>query len=276
MNIVLSDVTVRFPSAPAPLFHLPRFEVASGAHVLVHGTSGHGKTTLLHLLSGQFLPASGSVFVGDTEITTRDESARARFRRTHFGLIFQRWNLIDHLTVLENVMLAIPDAVQIGVKEKERKRARAETALRDLGLSRLAAQRAGLVSPGEQQRIAVAKVRAAGPAIVLADEPTSHLDDPGAANVFETLFDSCQGRTLIVVSHDPRARAHFRDARDFTSLIAASPHTLSPSSPSLAPHPSPATAREESRDELREELREESRKASPEQSPQAAGDVTPP
>src|SRR5690606_7021453 len=187
VNIALSDVTVRFPSAPAPLFHLPRFEAASGAHVLVHGPSGRGKTTLLHLPAGQFLPASGVIRVGDTELTALDDAARARFRRTHYGLIFQRWNLIDHLTVLENLMLGIPDRVARG---SFRKRRHAEACLREVGLEKLASRRAGVVSPGEQQRIAVTRIRAAAPALVLADEPTSPLDDSGAALVFRTLRES--------------------------------------------------------------------------------------
>ncbi len=230
MNIVLSDVTVRFPAAPAPLFRLPRLEIASGAHVLVHGPSGHGKTTLLHLLSGQFPPASGSIIVGGTELTALDEDARARFRRTHFGLVFQRWNLIDHLTVTENIVLAVSDRVARGY---DRKRRRAEACLRDMGLSALGSRRAGLVSPGEQQRIAVAKIRAAEPVVILADEPTSHLDDPGAAHVFETLRASARGRTLVVVSHDPRARAHFADTRDFSSLTV-SPRPTPPTSAASA------------------------------------------
>ena len=229
VNIALSDVTVRFPSASAPLFCLPRLEIAAGSHVLLHGPSGHGKTTLLHLLSGQFLPDSGSIRVGDTEVTELDDEARARFRRAHFGLIFQRWNLVDHLTVLENIMLVVPDRV---ARTREAKRRHAEVCLRDMGLSSLGARRAGVVSPGEQQRIAVAKIRAAEPAIVLADEPTSHLDDPGAGRVFESLLKFSRGRTLVVVSHDPRARIHFhdQDIYDFSVLTKGDWHPSHPAS----------------------------------------------
>ncbi len=201
--------------------------------MLVHGPSGRGKTTLLHLLAGQFLPASGSIRVGDTELTTLDDAARARFRRTHYGLIFQRWNLVDHLTVLENLMLGIPDRVARG---GARKRRHAEACLRAVGLEMLASRRAGVVSPGEQQRLAVARIRAAAPAIVLADEPTSHLDDPGAAHVFRTLRDCSRDSTVVVVSHDPRARRHFQDVRDFSSLTGSLPdatlgHPASPAPP---------------------------------------------
>lgn len=219
MHIALKGVEVRLPAAPSPLFHLPRFDVATGARTLVHGPSGRGKTTLLNLLSGQFTPQAGSIRVGGTELTSLGADARARFRRAHFGIVFQRWNLIDHLTLLENVVLGIPDRAARGA---ERKRRRAEEALRRVGLAALAARRAGLVSPGEQQRAAVARVSAAEPAIILADEPTSHLDDDGAAHVIDALWSASAGRTLIVVSHDPRLRARFEDARDFSALVSAS------------------------------------------------------
>lgn len=217
MHIALKDVEVRLPHAVSPLFRLSRFDVAPGARVLVHGPSGHGKTTFLNLLAGQFLPHAGSIRVGDTELTALDDEARAGFRRAHYGIVFQRWNLIDHLTLLENVMLGIPDRVARG---GERKRQRAGEALRRVGLASLASRRAGLVSPGEQQRAAVARVSAAEPAIILADEPTSHLDDLGAAQVLDALWSASAGRTLIVVSHDPRLKARFDDARDFATMVS--------------------------------------------------------
>lgn len=217
MNIDLTGVEIRLSSDLAPLFRLSRLEIGSGSRVLIHGPSGRGKTTLLNLVSGQFPPHAGSIRVGETELTALDADARARFRRDHFGIIFQRWNLVDHLTVLENVMLGIPDPVARGL---ERKRRRAEESLRAAGIHDLAQRRAGVVSPGEQQRVAVARVRAAQPSIILADEPTSHLDDVGADRVLDALREASSGRTLIVVSHDPRARARFDDVRDFAALIS--------------------------------------------------------
>lgn len=213
MQVVLTDVTVRIPDRPEPLFVLPRLELGSGSHVLVHGPSGRGKTTLLNLVAGQFRPHAGSVRVGDTELTALDADARARFRRRHMGIIFQRWNLVDHLTVLENILLGLP-------ADKPRRRDHALDALRAVGLDALAGRRGGLLSPGEQQRVAVARVRAAAPDLILADEPTSSLDDPGAAMVLDALEDAARGRTLVVVSHDPRARARFPRVHDFTSLVS--------------------------------------------------------
>ena len=214
MQVALTDVEVRLPDRAEPLFALPRLQLAPGSRTLLHGPSGRGKTTLLNLIAGQFLPHAGSIRVGDVELTALDEDARARFRREHLGIIFQRWNLIDHLTVLENVMLGL------SLRGMERRRQRALEALRAVGLEALAARRGGLLSPGEQQRIAVARVRAAEPDVILADEPTSSLDDPGAARVLDALEDAARGRTLLVVSHDPRARARFPVAHDFSALVS--------------------------------------------------------
>jgi putative ABC transport system ATP-binding protein len=216
VNIHLSDINVRLPGSPSPLFHLPHFQVAAGSRVLIHGPSGKGKTTMLNIVSGQFSPDSGRVLIGGTDLGALDEDARARFRRRHFGIVFQRWNLIDHLTVLENILLGIPE------KSFDRRSNRATVALRKTGLEMLAARRAGALSPGEQQRVAVARMWAASPEIILADEPTSSLDGPGAEGVVDTLLQAAQGRTLVVVSHDPRIRSRFETVHDFSALIA--PH----------------------------------------------------
>jgi putative ABC transport system ATP-binding protein len=214
VNVILSGIEVRFPDRAEPLFRLPALEIASGARVLIHGSSGCGKTTLLHLISGQFPPHAGRVLVGVSDLTAEDANARAGFRRAHFGILFQRWNLIDHLPVLENVLLGI------SLRGPERRRNRALEALRKTGLAEFADRRGGLLSPGEQQRAAVARVWAAAPDVILADEPTSSLDGPGAERVMDALWEASEGRTMIVVSHDPRLRARFADMRDFGEMIA--------------------------------------------------------
>lgn len=228
MIISLSGIEVRLPGSAGHLFRLPALEVASGARVLIHGPSGRGKTTLLHVIAGQFLPHAGSVRLGDTDLTALDENARADFRRDRLGIIFQRWNLIDHLTVLENVMLGIPKTSRSARRGREgfTREALAREALRRTGLEDLAGRPGGLLSPGEQQRAAVARVWASSPAIILADEPTSSLDGPGAERVLDALWEASEpsgvsrGSTLLVVSHDPRARVRFDDVRDFGELIA--------------------------------------------------------
>jgi ABC-type lipoprotein export system ATPase subunit len=132
----------------------------------------------------------------------------------HDAFIGRARNLIDHLTVLENVLLGI------SLRGPERRRNRALEALRKTGLAEFADRRGGLLSPGEQQRAAVARVWAAAPDVILADEPTSSLDGPGAERVMDALWEASEGRTMIVVSHDPRLRARFADMRDFGEMIA--------------------------------------------------------
>jgi putative ABC transport system ATP-binding protein len=197
-----------------PLFALPRLEIASGSRLLIEGPSGSGKSTFLHLLAGQFLPARGRIAVGGQVLTGMDDEARARFRRKHVGILFQRFNLLGHLTALENVLLgpAAPTPSDA---------ARAEAALERLGIAGLRDRTAAGFSPGESQRVAAARLLARPPDLLLADEPTSSLDGPNADAVLDALLEASRGRTLVVVSHDPRARGRFDEARDFRSLVSA-------------------------------------------------------
>lgn len=211
MRLQLQDIDMRLPGRAEPLFRLPRLDIASGEHALIRGPSGSGKTTLLHLLCGQFLPRAGTIRAGEAELTAMRAAARARFRRAHFGIVFQRAGLIAHLTVLENVRVGVPP----GVPDAE---ARAREAVAALGLAALSGRKAGLLSPGEQQRAAVARVRAASPAAIFADEPTSSLDAAGSDLVMEALLEAAAGRTLVVVSHDPRVAPRFARAFDFAGL----------------------------------------------------------
>jgi len=212
MKISLPDIKVRLPGRTAPLFSIASLQIPSGSRVLVHGPSGRGKTTLLHLLAGQFLPDEGRIRVGDSELTSMDDDARSRLRRRHFGIVFQRLNLLDHLTPLENVLV---DSVN-GSRDLF---AKGVVALTRMGLNPHSDQRSGTLSVGEQQRVAVARVLAAGPDILLADEPTSSLDDLNSDNVMTALCEAAMGKTLFVVSHDARIRKFFDTVWDFEQLV---------------------------------------------------------
>lgn len=145
-------------------------------------------------------PSTGSVFLGPHELSALSDGARSTLRRDHMGLIFQKLNLLSHLTVTENVALAGgPDVA---------------TALKRVGLAELSEARAAVLSGGEQQRVAVARVLAQKPGIVLADEPTSSLDDKNAAFVIDALKEAARGRTLLVVSHDDRV------VRAFSQIVS--------------------------------------------------------
>lgn len=175
------------------------FEVARESLAVV-GPSGVGKTTLLHIAGGILTPSRGSVEVCGRELTALSSSARAAFRLEHVGLIFQFAELLDELTVVENVSLPL--------RLLRRSRAAAETAaqhwLDRVGLSTRGSDRPAALSGGEMQRVAVARALAHEPALVLADEPTGSLDSANAQAVTDLLVEQCAllGAGLVMVTHD--------------------------------------------------------------------------
>ena len=108
MDIRISNASVFLPPDNRLLFHIGKLEIPFGSKLLVTGSSGTGKTTRLHLIAGLFLPAEGAVHIGDDCLDLLTDEARSRFRRNHLGIVFQRLNLLDHLTAAENVLLALP------------------------------------------------------------------------------------------------------------------------------------------------------------------------
>jgi putative ABC transport system ATP-binding protein len=183
------------------LFSVPDLQIPEGRHVLVQGESGKGKTTFLHLIAGLFDPSRGEVILGGKSLATLSDAARSSLRRENIGVIFQKLNLLDHLTVAENISLSLP----LG-----RDAERMSSALQRVNLDGREQERCSVLSLGEQQRVAVARVLAQKPALILADEPTSSLDEKNSGFVLDALKDSARGKTLIVVSHDRRI-AHFFD-----------------------------------------------------------------
>lgn len=160
------------------------------------------------------LPTTGAIHVGDHEITKMTDAERARFRRTNIGLIFQKLNLLSHLTVAENVELALSP----NLAPAEGRAKRVASALARVKLGDRSGERTAVLSGGEQQRVAVARVLAQAPELILADEPTSSLDDENAAFVIEALKSAAQGKTLLVVSHDDRLHQAFKDVRTLGDL----------------------------------------------------------
>lgn len=210
MKIALSDIKVTVGRERRPLFAIDDLKIRTGDKVLIKGASGRGKTTFLHLLAGLLLPDQGRIVLGETEISKLDDASRTRFRRAHIGLIFQKLNLIEHLTALENVELSMSRPANL---------AKAKDALRLVGLSGREDERTSVLSLGEQQRVAVARVLAGQSEIVFADEPTSSLDEKNAVEVTKLLIDASQAKTLIVVSHDQRIETYFSTIKNFEDLI---------------------------------------------------------
>ncbi|HYA65361.1 MAG TPA: ABC transporter ATP-binding protein [Burkholderiaceae bacterium] len=177
--------------------------VARGQTVAILGASGSGKSTLLGLLAGLDVPSSGSVRLFGEELFALDEDGRARLRARSVGFVFQSFQLLPHLTALENVML--PLELGAGSYAPGRFAAVATDLLVRVGLGERLAHYPSTLSGGEQQRVALARAFVARPAILMADEPTGSLDERTGAIIADLLFELNReaGSTLILVTHDP-------------------------------------------------------------------------
>lgn len=173
--------------------------VHAGERVAILGPSGAGKSTLLNLVSGIDLPDEGSVLLDGTDLTALTEHDRTLFRRHRIGFVFQFYNLLPTLTVLENLLLPVELKGQVGAGDE----ARAVDLLERVGLADRADAFPDRLSGGEQQRVAVARALVHQPSLVLADEPTGNLDEDTGARVADLLDDlvRAHGRTLVVVTH---------------------------------------------------------------------------
>lgn len=181
-------------------------EIGLGESVALMGPSGSGKSTLLHCVAGILVPDAGTLQVLGTDVASMGESARARFRLEHLGLIFQLGELVSELTLEENVMLPL----QLLGRSRQDARTEAAEMLDRLGVAEVAGRRAGEVSGGQAQRGAVARALAPRPRLVLADEPTGSLDTVAADAVMAALVETSRdlGSTLLVVTHDHRVAAY--------------------------------------------------------------------
>jgi putative ABC transport system ATP-binding protein len=190
------------------LLRIDRLAIEAGERVFVHGPSGSGKSTLLSLLAGVVVPRQGSLRVLGTEVTRLAGAARDAFRADHFGIVFQMFNLVPYLSVLENVTLPCRfsarrrrQADARGGADVEGRRLLEHLDLTGEARSGRAVTR---LSVGQQQRVAAARALIGRPEIILADEPTSALDADRREAFLELLFRECaaEGATLLFVSHD--------------------------------------------------------------------------
>ncbi|GGS12584.1 hypothetical protein GCM10010205_48060 [Streptomyces nojiriensis] len=176
-------------------------EIRAGDAVAVMGPSGCGKSTLLNMVAGLDRPTSGTVEVQGQDLGGLNETGLALFRRRHIGMIFQFFNLIDDLPVLDNVALA---AQLTGTPARQARR-RALELLDELGVADRRNNYPATLSGGERQRVAVARALMNRPALLLADEPTGALDSRSGEQVMDLLIDLNQiGQTLLIVTHDPQ------------------------------------------------------------------------
>jgi len=196
--------TFEADNAPVRALRGTDFAMANGEFVAIMGPSGCGKSTLLNLVAGLDQADEGTIHLADEEVTGKTEDELARMRRKHIGIVFQFFNLLEGMTVLENV--ALP-AMVAGVKRKP-----AETRARDLldllGLPDKAKAAPGSLSGGQRQRLAIARALANEPTLLLADEPTGALDSEGGHEVIELFRRLHQGgQTILMVTHDDEVAA---------------------------------------------------------------------
>jgi putative ABC transport system ATP-binding protein len=173
--------------------------IRAGEAVAVLGPSGSGKSTLLNLIAGLDRPSTGSVTVDGERVDRLGEAASARFRRARVGMVFQFFNLLEDLSVVDNVLIP----AQLAGMPRKQAAARAAELLAALGLDRHAHAHPGRLSGGERQRVAVARALMNRPALLLADEPTGALDTASGRDVQALLTDlNADGQTIVLVTHD--------------------------------------------------------------------------
>ena len=189
--------------AGATVLNVASWQAGQGAQWLMLGPSGSGKTTLLHVLAGILRPTSGQVTVADQDLMALSPAALDRFRGKHVGIVFQRLHLIDSLTVLNNLLLA-----QYMAGEPQ-DAARVRELLASLDLAEKASARPHELSHGQAQRVAVARAVVNKPKLLLADEPTSNLDDTRCVQVLDLLLAQAKacGATLVIATHDQRIKS---------------------------------------------------------------------
>ena len=205
--IQVSDVVKAYPLGAGEFVAINHLslDIAQGEFVAVVGRSGSGKTTLLNLLAGIDRPTSGTVRVAGADLGSLSESGLAAWRGRNVGLVFQFFQLLPTLTVMENVLLPMDFAKTIPVGERS---GRAQHLLERVGVGDQADKLPATLSGGQQQRAAIARALANDPPILLADEPTGNLDSATADAVLELFADlNTDGRTIVVVTHERDIRA---------------------------------------------------------------------
>lgn len=213
--IAVDDLRFGWSRASAPCLDVPRFHVGAGERVFLYGPSGSGKSTLLGLLGGVLLPQQGSIRVLDQTFGAMPSSRRDRFRVDHIGFIFQQFNLIPYLSVLENILLpcrfsARRQANAVAGELTLNQEARRLLAHLDLDPA-LDSKPVTALSVGQQQRVAAARALIGKPEIVIADEPTSSLDARRQQGFLDLLLQECEASAaaLLFVSHDRRLAGSF-------------------------------------------------------------------
>ncbi len=211
-NIIeLKDVRFGWPGRASFSISIPSFTLKRGETALLLGESGSGKSTLLSLICGSIAPQQGRVEVDKTDITTLPASTKDRFRAETIGIVFQQFNLLPFGTVSENIRLPLRFAPQRKQRTGDAGHAVIELCKALQLPPELITAKAGTLSVGQQQRVAVARALIGTPPLIIADEPTSSLDATSQSAFLDMLFSevSANSQSLMMVSHDPRIADRF-------------------------------------------------------------------
>jgi putative ABC transport system ATP-binding protein len=202
----IEQVTKSYDDDGRPALDGVSLEIAPGQAVAIMGPSGSGKSTLLNLIAGLDRPTSGAVTVAGTRVDRLGETGAAHFRRKRVGMIFQFFNLLDDLTVVDNVLLP----AQLGGMRAGEARARADELLEALHIERHRDAYPARLSGGERQRVAIARALVNRPVLLLADEPTGALDSSTGEEIGALLSRlHSSGLTLVLVTHNPELAARY-------------------------------------------------------------------
>jgi putative ABC transport system ATP-binding protein len=213
--VEINEMSFRWKAGEELCLDIAHFSVNSGEKIFIYGPSGSGKSTLLALIGGVLSPTAGTVRVLSSELGLLSESKRDRFRVDHIGFIFQQFNLIPYLSVIDNVLLPCRFSVRRRIRSTAvnlEDKMEAQRLLECLGIGReLWYRRATMLSVGQQQRVAAARALIGRPEIIIADEPTSSLDVARQNAFLDLLLKECEvaQSTVLFVSHDLRLSTHF-------------------------------------------------------------------
>lgn len=199
---MISAKNLHFSYNAATRFQFPEINCKAGEVLIISGKSGTGKTTLLHILAGILKPEKGTIEIFNTDITQLSEKKLDKFRGQHIGIVFQKANFISSLNVLENIELAS------WLATKNKQTDKAKEILSQLDLSAHLYKMPTELSVGQQQRVSIARAIINHPKLILADEPTSNLDDENCFNVATLLENTAKqvNAALIIVTHDNRLK----------------------------------------------------------------------
>jgi len=215
--ITIRNLDFRYPGGDFRL-RVPSLDIAEGERVAVVGASGSGKTTLLDLIAGIREPAAGAVAIAGEQLDRLSETRRRQFRISHIGLIFQAFELLEYLTVRDNLLL--PYRLSSAIERDDDAVSRLDRLARETGISERLHCHPDELSHGERQRAAICRALITKPTLILADEPTGNLDPENKQRVLRLLLEqvASRGTTLVMVTHDHDLLAAFDrvlDMRDF-------------------------------------------------------------